>query len=311
MRWILRTAAVAALVATLAGAQGQPLGGTPVSFATSDSRLGTLDLAGRLWTPADKAKGSVVLVHGSGGWSDHREGHYGRALAAAGYAVLAIDSFGPRGIASTTEDQSQVSSLQMTRDAFAARRFLLAQGFAAKTVAVMGFSKGGAVALFAADGNFLPAQTERFAAAVAFYPACSMRSRTPRPVGPLFIALGEKDDYSGVAPCQDLAAAFRQAAGQVQVTVYPGASHGFDGNPAMTGLVNLRLVENYMNCLVLLEDDGSLTFNDKHYAASDTTLLADMRRTCMRRGATLWTNPRQKEAATRDVVEFLDAALAR
>lgn len=261
--------------------------------------------------PSEPAKGTVVLVHGSGGWSEHREGHYARALSAAGYAALAIDSFGPRGISQTVDDQSQVSSMQMTRDAFAARRFLLERGHAADRMAVMGFSKGGTVALFAADRNFLPAQAERFPVAIAFYPACNTHPRTPRPASVLFMALGEKDDYSGVKPCLEFADAFGKADGKVSVKIYPGAAHAFDGDPANTGMIRLRSAENFMECVVHVEEDGSLTYGSKRYPANDASVLDDMRKSCVKKGATIWTSPRQKEAATRDVLAFLSAAFAK
>lgn len=84
-------------------AHTQPTDGTAVSFTTKDAGGNGLTLAGRLWLPQEPAKGAVVLVHGSGSWSDHREGHYGRALSAAGYAALAIDTFSRHGIVLTTD----------------------------------------------------------------------------------------------------------------------------------------------------------------------------------------------------------------
>ena len=303
-RMLALVAALGAALAGLAGAVAQPVGGTPVAFAAPDARAGQVELRGRWW-PAEAAPAAVLLLHGSGGWSDHREGHYARAFSAAGFAVLAVDSFGPRGIASTTDDQSLVSSLQMARDAFAAGRFLQAQGFARQRQAVMGFSKGGAAALFTADRTFLPDEAERFAATLAFYPACSTRAREPKPAGAVFMALGEKDDYSGVEPCRELAAAWRAAGAAVSVTVYPDASHAFDGDPTRTGAQRLRFVENYLDCRLLVEPDGSMSLGERRFAAGDPTVLDAMRSSCMRKGATIWTNQRQKEQATRDAVAFL------
>ena len=81
----------------------------------------------------------------------------------------------------------------MTRDAFSARRFLLEEGYAADRMAVMGFSKGGTVALYEADRNLLPTEADRFPVAISFYPSCSMRPRTPKPASIVFMALGEKE----------------------------------------------------------------------------------------------------------------------
>lgn len=292
-------------------ARAQPSGGSAVSFTTQDAKGNKLTLAGHLWIPPGPAKGAVVLVHGSGGWSDHREGHYGRALSAAGYAALALDAFGPRGIRQTMEDQAQISTLQMTRDAFSARLFLLERGFAADRMAIMGFSKGGAVALYAADRNFLPEQADRFTVAIPFYPGCGTRPRVPKPVSVVFIALGEKDDYTGIKPCQEIADDLSKAGGKVSVKIYPGAAHGFDGNPGNTAKFYLRFAENYMDCVSFLEEDGQYSYAGKRYAPNDSTIRESMRKSCVRKGASVWTNTRQKEAATRDAIDFLNNSFAK
>lgn len=41
-----------------------------------ESPGGASVLQGALWEPAGTAKAAVVIIHGSGGWSDAREGHY-------------------------------------------------------------------------------------------------------------------------------------------------------------------------------------------------------------------------------------------
>lgn len=309
---VLTGAALAASAAFFGPtAQAQFSGGASVSFPSSDASGASIALHGHLWMPAGTPEGGVVLVHGSGGWSDSREGHYGRALSEAGYAALAIDAFGARGIRETTEDQAQISATQMTRDAFAARRLLVERGLAPDRIAVMGFSKGGTVALRAADRNWLPEETDRFAVAILFYPGCNVRPRAPKPASTVFMALGDKDDYSGVAPCQEIAAGYRNAGGNITVKIYPGAAHAFDGHPRNTGLRYLSTVENFMGCMTVLEEDGRISYQGKRYDGNDPNLLKDLRSTCARKGASIWTNLRQKEAATRDVIEFLDSAFAK
>lgn len=300
---------MATLVTYSTAAHAQPAGGAAVSFTTPDDSGGSLTLRGMLWTPPEPPRGAVVLVHGSGGWSDFKEGHYGRALSAAGYAVLAIDTFGPRGFSQTTENQALLSFHQMARDAFSARRFLLERGFAPERIAVMGFSKGGAAALHAADRTFLPDEADRFAVAIAFYPPCHVRPRSPKPASSMLMALGEKDDLTGVKPCQDIADAFANAGGKVSVKIYPNSSHAFDGDPANTRMFTARFAEQFLNCLVVIEADGRGSYGGKSYVnADDPTLMEDMRKTCVGKGASFWTNTRQKDAATRDAVEFLNSA---
>jgi dienelactone hydrolase len=80
------------------------------------------------------------------------------------------------------------------------------------------------------------------------------------------MALAEKDDYTGVKPCEALAQEYEKAGGKIDVKIYSGASHAFDGDPARTQALFLRSAENYVNCIVYLEDDGSMTYADKRYA---------------------------------------------
>lgn len=290
----------------------QPSGGASVTFPTQDESGNGLVLRGVLWTPPDVARGAVILVHGSIGWSDFREGHYGRALSAAGYAVLAIDTYGPRGIVRTNEDQSQITPFQMTRDAFYARRFLLEKGFAADRLALMGASRGGSVALFAADRNFIREESGRFPVAIALYPGCTVKARNPKPASVIFMALGEKDDYTGVKPCESIADDYIKAGGMITVKIYPDASHGFDGNPEHTAMYYMRSAESYIDCTILVEEDGQGSYAGKMYGPHEPALnvmRADMRRTCVKKGAALWTNLREKKLVTRDIIEFLNKTI--
>jgi dienelactone hydrolase len=304
-------AGVVALALSGAIAHAQPTGGAIVAFTSQDAAGAPLQMRGMLWMPAGAPKGGVVLVHGSSGWTDHTVGHYARAFSAAGYAALAFDALGSRGVTSTVEDQSRVQALHMTRDAFAARRFLVARGVAPDRIGIMGFSKGGIVALYAADRNFLPDEAERFRVALPYYPGCVVRPRVPKPAAEVYMALGEKDDWSGVKPCQVLADDFARAGGKITVKVYPGATHGWDGNPAATGMIYLRDAENYSECMVYLEEDGQVVHEGKRYGPNDAALIAELRKSCVKKGARLWTNPDQKAAGTQDAIAFLDRTIGQ
>src|SRR5215469_10755381 len=79
-----------------------PIGGTVISFRSPQEGAADVILTGVLFKPAETPKGAVVIVAAGGGISNNREGHYARALSSAGYLALAIDGFGPRGVADTT-----------------------------------------------------------------------------------------------------------------------------------------------------------------------------------------------------------------
>lgn len=289
-------------------AQAQPKGGESVSFDSLEIGGGAIALRAVLYKPAGPTKGSVVLIHGSSGWTDGREGYYGRALSAAGYATLAIDTFGPRNVTSTVSDQGKLSTYQQMIDAFAARTYLLSLGYPADKTAVMGFSRGGTVSVQAADRTFFPQLVERFKLALPFYAGCTTRPREPKPVSTMFMVLAEKDDYVGTKSCHDLATAYAAAGGNVTIKTYANATHGFDGDPAHTRLFRVAEAETFVDCVGFVETDGMLTYGGKTFAQNDATgILNEMRKSCVKRGATVWTNLSQKEAVTRDAIDFLDA----
>lgn len=63
---------------------------------------------------ADRPVPAMILVHGSGG-SGEREARYTADYNKMGIAVFAVDSFAPRGIASTTVDQARAELFEMSR----------------------------------------------------------------------------------------------------------------------------------------------------------------------------------------------------
>jgi len=288
-----------------------PTGGLAIAVPTEDVPGQPLLLNAVLWLPQGQPRAAVVFSNGSGGWHDFREGEYGRRLAAAGYAALAIDSFGARGIADTVADQSQLSIVRMVRDALAGKRLLMARGMTGDRMAILGWSRGGSVALAAADGNFLIQEQDRFRAAIAFYPACSFRPRVPKPKSVLFMGLADRDDYTGVKPCQDIASDYRKAGGKISVKVYPNSTHAFDGSAANTRANRDFMAETFIDCVFTVEEDGSANLQGKRFDLDsgfrDLVVYA-RQHPCSSKGATMWTNPEQKAAAGRDVMEFLNAA---
>jgi dienelactone hydrolase len=176
---------------------------------------------------------AVLLVHGSGGVS-LREDRWAEELRQAGAATFVLDSFTGRGIGSTVEDQSQLSSLAMIGDAYRALELLATHPrIDPARIAVMGFSKGGVVALYSALTRFqrLHGPTGvRFAQHIAFYPACYYTfvgdlAVTERPIR---LFHGSADDLAPIEPCRAYLERLRRAGADAQITEYAGAPHGFD-----------------------------------------------------------------------------------
>ena len=104
-----------------------------------------VNIVGHLFLPPGNDKvPAVVLVHGSGGIYRAVLDYWPKQFNAAGIAVFTIDMFGPRGVQSTAEDQSQVPFAADMADAFAALRLLATHPrIDPRRIAIMGFSRGG------------------------------------------------------------------------------------------------------------------------------------------------------------------------
>lgn len=220
-----------------------------------------------LYVPTDRPGpfGAVVLVHGSGGVADFREHWYAQEFVARGFAALVIDSFKPRGVTSTVDDQTRVSTFQMLQDAYGALAFLAAdKRIDPARIGVMGFSKGGVVALWSAAkqvGNRAEAAggvKQRFAFHLPFYPGCNFQYRsTVTTGGPILMMLGELDDYTQPQPCIDYAKRLQTGGVKAEFQVVPGAYHGWETE---TGPHYLARAERVRRCEYLIEEDGRYTW---------------------------------------------------
>ena len=174
---------------------------------------------------------AVVVLHGCRGFFSTYAA-VADDLQSEGYVALAVDSLGPRSIADACDGLFPSQPF----DAYAALAYLARQPFVdAERIAVLGYSLGGVTALLAVERGFIHQLFPRnFAAAIAYYPTCEGRSNDV--TAPTMILIGDADDWTLSEACRKLTAQPRAGGNRLDLTVYPGAHHGFDNPKLATGV---------------------------------------------------------------------------
>jgi dienelactone hydrolase len=269
---------------------------------------GTVVVGNLALTPGAAGRApAMVIAHGSGGILPGREEAWARRLGALGLATFVVDSFGPRGLKSTAMDQSRLSTMANLADALAALRLLATHPrIDPARIGVMGFSRGGQVALYSAleplRGGVVDGEL-RFAAHVALYPSCSIPYRARRVTGaPMLLLLAGADDYTPPQFCRAYAGWFRERGAPVTVAEYPGAFHNFDiPDPPrfVAGLQSAR------RCAAEVDVDSGIMRRVDTGVALRGPAVGDYLRACTQRGATIGGNAATVSQAERDVAAFL------
>lgn len=197
---------------------------------------------------------AILALHGCGGLYagksatrlGERYQEAAQSLNAMGYDVLLLDSFGSRGvrqICQTRYSDRTINVTQRVGDAEAALAWLVRQpGVDVARIGVLGWSNGGSTTLNLLAQRSLKKDTAAaepmpaIAAAAVFYPGCKPLSKRHADLGtvPLLIQIGALDDWTPSAPCETLVQQLRARPGtDVDLHVYPGSYHGFDGKAAV------------------------------------------------------------------------------
>ena len=179
---------------------------------------------------------AIVLLHGSGGVRAARELTYARQFAAMGVAALVLDAFAARRDrwSSFIDRVLNVTETMMMADAYAALDFLAGRPEVdARRIALMGFSYGAMVATYTAFetvADRIASSPNRFSAHIAFYGPCIVEFANERTTGaPVLMAMGGQDKIVDIARCRETAAELERGGSPVELIVYPGAYHQWDG----------------------------------------------------------------------------------
>jgi dienelactone hydrolase len=223
-----------------------------VTFPSADGRT---MLTGYLYVPAQHSRApgpAVVMMHGrAGAYSTNANGRYdastlsrrhqawGELWASQGYTALLVDGFGPRGYAQGfprfSYDARPAELDEVTvrpLDAYGALAYLRSRpDVAADRIGLQGWSNGGSATLAAMAPDAPGLSGAGFRAALAFYPACGLKSRFDagyRPYGPVQVLHGTADEEVSSRRCADLVERSRSLGGAITIKLYDGATHGFD-----------------------------------------------------------------------------------
>lgn len=202
----------------LARERGQPLA----------AQSPAVELTGELYRPAgDGPFPAVVSLHGCAGQPSRAVvDAAGAAYVALGYALLVVDSFGPRGVTQRCATESGAPADRIM-DAYGALLYLAGLPFIdPDRIAVVGYSQGADTALGAVKRGGIETQFDRkFRAAIAYFPYC-VASYGAVSVSTV-ILIGELDEATPARACQDMMAKRSGEGAPLRLVVYPGAHHAF------------------------------------------------------------------------------------
>ncbi|MBO1076794.1 dienelactone hydrolase family protein [Roseomonas marmotae] len=272
-------------------------------FLLGDAAGQPVTLAGCLSLPPGAGPHpAVVLIHGSGGIGAAMP-CWVRQLTALGIASFVVDGFTGRGLTSTATDQARLGRLAFILDLYRALGLLAGHpAIDPARVALMGFSRGGQAALYAAMTRFQRHWNHSGivpAAHLAFYPDCatSYLEDTRLSAVPIRVFHGLADDYNTAGRARAYVARLRAAGADVVMTEYAGAHHGFD-NPLSAGPAIAAGSQTLRRCTIAETEPGLLrnTATGRPFNYDDP---------CVERDPHVGGNPAAAAAARRDVAAFL------
>jgi dienelactone hydrolase len=194
---------------------------------------------------------------------------YTEQLSRRGWSVLVLDSFTTRGereLCTQPLNGRRITQAHRRLDAWGALAWLAAQpGVDSARLGLLGWSHGGSTVLATIDAERLsrrPAEVPLPAFAVAYCPGCAEALQGGVRAGvPVLLQLGQADDWTPAYTCEkwaqqtqarpwvdakpvsasvgvpgEASGVSRPSGMPVEVVMYPGAHHGFDGE----GPVRLR-----------------------------------------------------------------------
>ena len=262
---------------------------------------------------------AVVISHDSGGVNAKLFDVWAKALNEAGIAVFIVDSFKPRGIDSTTNNQAQVDVSANTADALFALKLLSTHPqIESKRIFHMGGSRGG-TSVFETYWDMVRkaviSDDLKFAGNIPLYQGnCNTRFRFDRGntnKAPMLALMGGADDGTPAEACVAYYTELNQAGANIKWKIFPGAFHNFDGSTPQTYLA-LGVTAKNCNIEVFLTDVKGGGFGEARDYKTGVPIngFGEWNKAfaaCNTRGFTVAANSSAKEQAVKEVIEFVRA----
>ena len=266
------------------------------------------EIHGFLRLPETTQEGPYPLIIGVAGSLDWAEQHfeYLEMYRQMGIATFEMQSFGSRGISSTVGTQVDVTTGMIVLDVYRAFEKLAKDPRIDKDrVGITGWSLGGAVTLFS---GWIPLKEKintdlEFAAHLAFYPPCFIEpDLLTFTNAPMHILIGEIDNWTPAAACEELVPKMQMAGTNIDLTVYPDSHHSFDRRTPPEVMADGY---SFTDCRFKMRPDGAVLMNFLNIPMTSPTLQKIGLSFCADRGPTLGGNPASREAAFKFAKEFM------
>jgi dienelactone hydrolase len=188
----------------------------------------SMRLAGELHTPRGRGPfPAIVRLNDCSGRLPHSLADAERErYLALGYALLVVDSLGPRGI--TDGCTGPGLSVDTVMDAYGALLYLAGlHDIDRNRIALVGHGEGAVTALVAVAFDGVERLFDiRFRAAVAYSPLCLGRDGAV--AVPTLVLIGERDEWAPVRYCREMMARRSGLGAPLRLVVYPEAYHAFN-----------------------------------------------------------------------------------
>lgn len=249
----------------------------------------------------------MVIMHSSAGMSPISTGEWSDFFLRMGVATFVVDSFGPRGITSTANDQSLLSYGASTVDALTALKAVAAlPNVDATRIGVIGFSRGGIAAVNASFNTVIKGVTGngsggdlKFALHIAFYSGCAQIATPSKQ--PILFFIGDDDDYYPIAKCNAFIDQLKAKGANLTYVVYPGAKHGFDiDRPQLYA----ARAQHAAKCGLTIQDLDDSSYSIDGVKATSQEFGAYYGK-CLSTGLTVGPDPKAKKDSREKVTAFV------